>query len=547
MKARTQDLHIVAAGRHDNRASVTNPSDDRVAGAEGCAACGARLAPSQRYCLACGARRGPLPAAVGERVDALRADGRADPAGAESPPVSAVDPEAGDEAGAEDEKSGYWRFMPSAEIAAVAVMVLLAAGVVLGSVTSPIAASAGFAPIIFEMGPSSGESASPPAEVAAPSAGQATAPPLASASTAPVPVAPEVPVAAPVEPEPTPKPLELPPELSEEEELPDVKHVFLIVLEGHGYEEAFGATSAAPYFAQTLAGQGELLPNYYAVTQGGLANEIALLSGQGPTPETAGQCPEYTPIAPAPLGADGQLEGSGCVYPAETPTLPGQLIEAKMTWKAYVEGLVDGCAHEEASPNPLLYFAALAQAPECAKRDVGLDRLDADLKVARKTPTLSYIVPNACHDGGEIPCAAEAPTGLAGAAAFLETVIPKITASQAYKEGGLIALTFDQAPQEGPNADSSSCCATPEYPNLPAPATPPPTATGPVKPSGGGGRVGLLLISPFIEAASVNESVYYNHFSLLLSIEELLGLPPLGYAAGPALSGFESEIFNAAA
>ena len=39
--------------------------------------------------------------------------------------------------------------MPSPAVAAVAVMALLAAGVVLGSVTSPLAQSAGIAPIVL--------------------------------------------------------------------------------------------------------------------------------------------------------------------------------------------------------------------------------------------------------------------------------------------------------------------------------------------------------------------------------------------------------------
>jgi hypothetical protein len=103
----------------------------------------------------------------------------------------------------------------------------------------------------------------------------------------------------------------------------------------------------------------------------------------------------------------------------------------------------------------------------------------------------------------------------------------------------------DQPPQSGEKADASSCCATPEYPNLPKPEAPAEAPTGPVKASGGGGHVGLLLLSPFVKPGTVNETGYYNHFSLLLSIEELLELEPLGYAANPALTAFDSEIFNA--
>jgi hypothetical protein len=315
------------------------------------------------------------------------------------------------------------------------------------------------------------------------------------------------------------------------------------------------------------------LTNYYAATQGDLANEIALISGQGPTAETAANCPDYTDISPATLSVEEeQVEGSGCVYPAETQTLPGQFAAQGLAWRAYVEGVGSGeqptCRHPslggpdanqaplpgdayETWRNPFVYFHSLLDGTECVESDVGLEQLAPDLKAADTTPTFSYIVPDACHDGSELPCEPGRPAGLAAAEPFLRAVVPQIKASRAYKEGGLIAITFAQAPQTGPNADSSACCATPEYPNLPAapapespePATP---TAGSVKPTGGGGRVGLLLISPFVKPGSVNESGYYNHFSLLLSIDELFGLTPIGYAGNLALTAFDGSVYNAA-
>jgi hypothetical protein len=554
---------------------VTNSTEDEGPGrahAERCAECGTALSGSQRYCLVCGARRGPLPAVVASRVAALKERGRPDAAGDKGAAVAPADLGAAD--GEEPGESGKWDFMPSPQIAAVVVMALLAAGVVLGSVTSPLAQSAGTASVILEeMGGSEAPESEPEATASSPSpAPEATA--FESAAEAP-PAAPlEEPAA---EPEPAPAPAHNPvpfnPEEGEEP-LPEIKHVFLIVLDGHGYEEAFGRESPAPYLAQTLAGEGKLLPDYFAVTQGGLANEIALLSGQGPTQQTALDCPQYTAISPGTVSPEGQVEGDGCVYPAETETLPGQLAKAKLTWKAYVEDIANGaatgqptsCRHPalggadpNAAPvpgdafqtwrNPLVYFAGLAESPECGERDVGLDQLATDLKEPKDTPSLSYIVPNACHDGSETPCAPEAPAGLAPVDGFLETVVPEIVASPAYQnEGGLIAITFDQAPQEGPAADSSSCCATPEYPNLPpaeAPAGTEPAPTGPVKPSGGGGQVGMLLLSPYVAPGTVDEAAYYNHFSFLRSVEELFGLEPLGYAAEPALTPFDSSVYDA--
>jgi hypothetical protein len=202
--------------------------------------------------------------------------------------------------------------------------------------------------------------------------------------------------------------------------------------------------------------------------------------------------------------------------------------------------------------DPFLYFHSLDA--DCASDVVGLDQLSFDVLAQDTAPSVAYIVPNRCHDGAETPCAPGQPAGLAAADAFLETLVPQIEASAAYRDGGLIAITFDQAPQDGPGADPGSCCDQPAaYPNLgatappaptdtptPAPATPTPPAT-PV----GGGQVGLLLISgQFVQPGSTYGFGSYNHFSLLRSLEDLFGLDHLGYAADPALPAFDNSVYN---
>jgi hypothetical protein len=518
-----------------------------------CRSCGARLALDQRYCLSCGERRGAIPAAVARWLSIV------EPAG-ESEAAPAATPASGGEEG-----DPLRRYMPEPRSAAVAVICLLAFGVLLGGLTGPAAESAGIAPIVLY---SEAEPPAPP-EPEAEAVTEAAGPALPA--EAPVPVA-EAPAEVEV-PEETasPVPKKKPPlELPEEAGLPPVQHVFLIVLGDRGFEETYGPSSTATYFSKTLPGKGELLSNYYAVTTGDLANEIALLSGQGPNPATAANCPEYKDFATATLSATGQAEGEGCVYPAEAETLAGQLVAAKKSWKAYVEGIGSGqagepatCRHPaigEADPaqaprpadpyetwrNPFVYFHSIVDRPECAERDVGLEQLSVDLKKEARTPSFSYIVPDACHDGSEAPCEPGAPAGLAAAQPWLETVIGEIEASPAYEKSGLIAITSAQARQDLPDPDTGACCGTPEYPNLPA-LEAPPTASGPVKESGGGGRVGMLLLSPFIAPGSVDETGYYNHFSFLLSVGELLEVtPPLGYAAEPVLTAFDASVYNAA-
>jgi cytoskeletal protein RodZ len=76
--------------------------------------------------------------------------------------------------------------------------------------------------------------------------------------------------------------------------LPAIKHVFVVMLDDEPYATAFGPASPAKYLTGTLEKQGELLLRYYAVAHEGLADGIALLSGQGPTEATAADCSTYS-------------------------------------------------------------------------------------------------------------------------------------------------------------------------------------------------------------------------------------------------------------
>jgi hypothetical protein len=398
--------------------------------------------------------------------------------------------------------------------------------------------------------------------------------------------------------------------------LPPVKHVFLIVLSDRGFAHSFGAGSASGYLGSGLRRQGELVQNYYAVAGAPLANEIALISGQGPTAQTATDCPSFSRIRPANKGARGQVLGTGCVYPPGTNTLANQLTSAGHTWRTYVAGVGDGARTACRVPrlgsevpqlagrtsyltwrNPFLYFRSLTAGAACRQSEVGIGQLGKDVKSASTAPSFAYIIPPPCSAGGEAACKSGAPTSLAGANRFLKSVVPEIKRSAAYKDAGLIAITFDQAPQTGPDADPSACCSSPTtYPNLRRLTTPPAvppaamgvstpasttvagtttgttgtdtstgttttettTATTPVTTTpatslgtgettatGGGGQVGLLLISRYVKPGSIDLVDYFNHFSLLASIENLFGTHRLGYAGIRGLPVFGLGVFNA--
>ncbi len=403
--------------------------------------------------------------------------------------------------------------------------------------------------------------------------------------------------------------------------LPPVKHVFLIVLADEPYAQTFGPESPAPYLAHTLERRGELLVRFYAVAHEELADEIALVSGLGPTPETAADCPVFKDIVPAVAGEHGQYTGQGCIYPPAASTIGEQLAAKGLTWRVYAEGMGNGapgglasCRHPEfgaADPtsqapqgdsfatfrDPFTYFDGVLHSPACAREDVGLEGFASDLESAKRTPSLSYIVPDLCHDGRPTPCAPGAPSGLPAAESFLRRVVPEILAAPAYRHGGLLIVTTDQAPTTGEYADSSSCCLQPRFPaplalppggastppattpTAPAPTastptTPAPAATTPTTttstpttttptttapttttpaastppgvnlPPRGGGQVGALLLSPFVKPGTFDQEPF-NDFSLLHTLENLFGLPPLGYAAQSGAGAFEASVFNA--
>jgi hypothetical protein len=348
--------------------------------------------------------------------------------------------------------------------------------------------------------------------------------------------------------------------------------------------------------------------------------------------------------------------GSGTVPALLTDTSTAKSCPHPATGATDANHAVSGQNEYVTWKNPWVYFHSVLDSTECDSSDVGLTQLADDLRSESSTPALSYIAPSPCDDGSDTPCRPGAKAGLAQADAFLKTVVPEIEASPAYKDNGLILITFDEAPQSGPDWSTGSCCDQPTFPNLPTtsststtattgtsvgntgtsttattdtvpgttdttPTTTPgvPTVTVTTTQTGtattdctattgttsstttgsdttatvpttatvtttvtvpatttttdggtsssttdsgtsstatttgcqpeiigdppGGGQVGLLLISPYVQPGGTDVIDTYNHFSLLASEEKLLGLSPLGYASDTALPTFNTSLF----
>ena len=99
------------------------------------------------------------------------------------------------------------------------------------------------------------------------------------------------------------------------------------------------------------------------------------------------------------------------------------------------------------------------------------------------------------------------------------------------QQNGLLIITFDEAS----DSDHSSCCG-----EIAGPAG----LTLPASLSGdGGGDVGAVLLSPCIKPGTVSQTPY-NHYTMLRSIEDIFGLPHLGYAQLPGEVSFGSDVFT---
>ena len=159
--------------------AISADDDGRKLGSSCCSSCGTSLAVDQRYCLACGERRGAIPAAVAQWLSIV------EPAVEGKPEAAVVAPPPREEGGEEAQA----RYMPAPRSAAIAVLIVLGFGVLLGGLTGPAAQSAGIAPIVLY----SEAKPPPPAEPVSEPAAEATEPVVVAEAPAAVT---EVPVEA---------------------------------------------------------------------------------------------------------------------------------------------------------------------------------------------------------------------------------------------------------------------------------------------------------------------------------------------------------------
>lgn len=233
------------------------------------------------------------------------------------------------------------------------------------------------------------------------------------------------------------------------------RHVFVIVMENHSADEALTGQ-----FTASLAAKYRSAANYHAITHPSVPNYLALTSGQ-----TWGvQDDSYHVLPRADLG--------------------DQLTTARITWRAYMEGLTDrGCLDSpvpyDPGHNPFAYYGGA-----CPSNVVPLTSLAGD--IVQGSPLLSWITPDDCHNTHNCPVSVGDD--------WLRETVGLITRSAAWNANGVLFITWDE--------------------DL----------------GGGDNRVLTLVIAPGL--SHLVSKLPYDHYSLLATIEDLLGVGRLGAAAG---------------
>ena len=167
-----------------------------------------------------------------------------------------------------------------------------------------------------------------------------------------------------------------------------------------------------------------------------------------------------------------------------------ELSEAGVPWRAYMESMGGSCLAGNnvyaIKHDPFAYYGGA-----CPGNVVSMNQLSADLATPAQAPHFSWITPNLCHDGHD--CSAQV------ADAFLSELVGQITTSPTFRDNGILFITWDE--DDG----------------------------------GGSNRVPLIAVGARVHAGSSDRQ--YDHYSLLATMEDLLGVSRLGAAAGAAPLG----------
>src|SRR5262249_5176995 len=153
------------------------------------------------------------------------------------------------------------------------------------------------------------------------------------------------------------------------------------------------------------------------------------------------------PQYPGILDVDPTFAIAG--FPKNAPNLGTQMEAAGIKWRSYQESMgtpckLSGSGSYAAKHDPFLYFTDMQASPLCGQRNADSGHPEADHPA---DPNRYYfITPNLTDDGHDpSTTATDIVNALKTSDSWAQTEIGKIMATPAYKNGGVIFVTWDEA------------------------------------------------------------------------------------------------------
>lgn len=204
--------------------------------------------------------------------------------------------------------------------------------------------------------------------------------------------------------------------------VPAFSHVFVIVLENKGYDQIVGSADA-PYL-NGLIGKYGLATGYVGLSRPSQPNYLALVSGS-----TQGVDDDRVHTVDAPNLFD-QLEAAGRDWRETEENIPaGCYTDATAT------GGPDGAGDYARKHNPAISFKSIQTAPQRCAKIQPLSAFDPG------AADFQLIVPNLCHDMHDC--------SVAEGDKWLSSWVPRLLDSSAWKDGGVLFVTFDEPSDKG--------------------------------------------------------------------------------------------------
>ena len=218
-------------------------------------------------------------------------------------------------------------------------------------------------------------------------------------------------------------------------------HVFVIVLENHGFDDFF-ANGPSPFMRELAESQG-LATHYFGIVHPSLPNYLALIGGG-----------DFGIRDDRPSCFASGLSDQAACNKVAGDSLVGQLRRAGLSFAIYAEDLPRAGSLVVTAPNgpsgalyaqkhnPVPYFEDLARDPSVLSQMKPYSDFAADL--ASGAPSVTFIVPNQCHDGHGLPVCRDRDRLISDYDFFVREAVTAIRASKAWTRRSAIVVTFDE-------------------------------------------------------------------------------------------------------